>query len=66
MKLTGRNEVIVDAQMQTNIPGVFSAGDANAKRFRQITLSTAEGTIAALNAVEFIHKLQTNETLVVS
>jgi len=56
--LNERNEVIVDASMQTNVPGVFGAGDANAKRYRQITLATADGTIAALSAMEYLNKLK--------
>lgn len=56
--LNDRNEVIVDEMMRTNVEGVFSAGDANAKRYRQITLATADGTLAALNAMEYIHKLK--------
>ena len=54
--LNDRQEIITDANMQTNIPGVFAAGDAIAKRYRQITLAVAEGTIAALNAMEYINK----------
>lgn len=55
IKLNERDEVIVDSKMQSNIPGVFAAGDANEKRFRQITLSTADGTLAALHAIEYLH-----------
>jgi thioredoxin reductase (NADPH) len=33
---------------------VFAAGDNRAKRFRQITTSVADGTIAALSAVDFM------------
>ncbi len=37
-----------DREMRTNIPGVFSAGDVNAKHYRQITTAVADGTIAAI------------------
>ncbi|MBK9290701.1 MAG: thioredoxin-disulfide reductase [Bacteroidetes bacterium] len=56
--LNERGEVMVDSAMQTNVPGVFAAGDANAKRYRQITLATADGTIAALSAMEYLNKLK--------
>jgi thioredoxin reductase (NADPH) len=56
--LNERGEVLVDQAMQTNISGVFAAGDANAKRYRQITLATADGTIAALSAMEYLNKLK--------
>ena len=52
--LTERNEIIVDSDMKTNVPGVFAAGDSNAKRYRQITTAVADGTIAALSASEFL------------
>ncbi|MCE1202038.1 MAG: thioredoxin-disulfide reductase [Bacteroidia bacterium] len=59
ISLNERGEVVVDSGMQTNIPGVFAAGDANAKRYRQITLATADGTLAALSAMEYLNKRKT-------
>ena len=49
--------VVADENMQTNIPGVFSAGDINAKQFRQLTTAAADGTIAALMADRYIRTL---------
>lgn len=46
-----------DENMQTNIPGVFSAGDINVKAFRQLTTAAADGTIAALMADRYIRSL---------
>jgi len=54
IQLNDRNEIVVDADMKTNIPGVFAAGDCIAKRYRQVTTAVAEGTIAALSAAEFL------------
>lgn len=56
IELNERNEIVTDDQLQTNVPGVFAAGDALAKRFRQITTAVSDGTIAALNAMEFIRQ----------
>jgi len=53
--LNERHEIVVDSQMQTNVAGVFAAGDAVAKRHRQITLAVADGTLAALNAMEYLN-----------
>lgn len=58
IQLNERSEIIADEQMKTNVPGVFAAGDAIAKRYRQITLATAEGTVAALSAQEYLNKLK--------
>jgi thioredoxin reductase (NADPH) len=55
LKMNERGEIIAGADMSTNIEGVFSAGDANAKRFRQVTTAVADGTIAALAAADYLH-----------
>jgi thioredoxin reductase (NADPH) len=56
VQLNEWKEIRVDASMQTNLEGVFAAGDALAKRYRQITTAVSDGTIAALSALEFINK----------
>jgi thioredoxin reductase (NADPH) len=48
------NEIVTKDNLETNIPGVFAAGDAIHKRYRQITTAVADGTVAALSAVEYI------------
>ncbi len=50
-----RNEIISDELMQTDLSGVFAAGDARVKRYRQITTAVSDGTIAALSAMEFLN-----------
>ncbi|MFZ5939895.1 MAG: NAD(P)/FAD-dependent oxidoreductase [Bacteroidota bacterium] len=54
VQMNERNEIVVDSDMKTNIPGVFAAGDCINKRYRQVTTAVAEGTIAALSAAEFL------------
>ncbi|NQU88593.1 MAG: FAD-dependent oxidoreductase [Mariniphaga sp.] len=54
VQLNSRNEIITNTDLQTNIPGVFAAGDCIVKRYRQVTTAVADGTIAALAASEFI------------
>ena len=49
-----RGELLGDEDMKTNVPGVFVAGDSRAKRHRQITTAVADGTIAALSAIEYV------------
>lgn len=53
VKLNDYGEIITDENMATEIPGVYAAGDARAKKYRQITTAVADGTIAALEAIEF-------------
>jgi len=57
LKLNQYNEIVVDNEMKTEIPGVFAAGDSIAKRYRQITTAVADGTIAALSAAEYLRNL---------
>jgi thioredoxin reductase (NADPH) len=52
--LTPQGYVITDESMQTNIKGVYAAGDVREKQFRQITTAVADGTIAALAAEKYI------------
>ena len=46
--------VITDELMKTDVEGVFAAGDVRQKRYRQITTSVADGTIAAISATEYL------------
>ncbi|AFM24832.1 NAD(P)/FAD-dependent oxidoreductase [Desulfomonile tiedjei] len=46
--------VLVGEDMSTNIPGVYSAGDLNRKRYRQLTTAMNDGTIAALTCERYI------------
>ena len=54
VKTNERNEIVVDADMKTNIPGVFAAGDCIVKKYRQVTTAVADGTISALSAMEYL------------
>ncbi len=51
-------EMLVSPQMETSIPGVFAAGDAVSKKYRQVTTAVADGTIAALAATEYVNKIK--------
>ncbi len=55
VELNERGEIITNEQLQTNVDGVFAAGDNRAVRFRQITTAVADGTISALNALEYLN-----------
>ena len=37
-----------DETMETNLPGIFAAGDVRTKQYRQITTAVSDGTIAAI------------------
>ena len=63
LELNKWKEIVVDADMQTSIEGVFAAGDSISKRYRQVTTAVADGTIAALAASKYIHEIHKNHTL---
>jgi thioredoxin reductase (NADPH) len=60
IEMNERGEIAAGPDMSTSIGGVFSAGDANAKRYRQVTTAVADGTIAALAAADYLHKQKRN------
>lgn len=49
-----RGYIITDADMKTNIPGVFAAGDIRVKSLRQVVTAAADGAIAATQAEKYI------------
>lgn len=54
LDLTEQGYIITDEDMQTNINGVYAAGDVRDKKYRQITTAVADATIALLNAEKYI------------
>ena len=54
IQLTKYGYIVTSPQMETNIRGLYAAGDIRDKRHRQITTAVGDGTIAAL---EVIHKV---------
>ncbi|MCY1489984.1 Alkyl hydroperoxide reductase subunit F [compost metagenome] len=57
VELSPRGEIIVDAKGQTNIPGVFAAGDVTTVPYKQIVIAVGEGAKASLSA--FDHLIRT-------
>ncbi len=55
VKMNGRGEIITDETLKTDVPGVFAAGDAREKRYRQVTTAVSDGTIAAISASEYVN-----------
>jgi thioredoxin reductase (NADPH) len=42
--------------METNVPGVYAAGDVLGQRYKQAVIAAAQGVIAALNADKYINQ----------
>ena len=50
--------IVTDADMHTNLPGVFAAGDIRRKSLRQVVTAAADGAIAAMQAEHYISNLE--------
>lgn len=51
-------EIIVDKNCQTNVPGLYAAGDVTDVPFKQIVMAAAQGTCALLSVVQYLNKFK--------
>ncbi len=58
VKLDEKKQIIVDEKCQTNVEGIFAAGDVTQVPFKQITIACGQGTIAALAAYQYLQMKQ--------
>ncbi len=56
IELNERGYILTNEKLETNMPGVFAAGDVRVKDLRQIITASADGAIAATNAKAYINK----------
>ncbi|MCS4236337.1 alkyl hydroperoxide reductase subunit F [Stenotrophomonas rhizophila] len=56
--LSPRGEIVIDDRGQTNVPGVFAAGDCTTVPYKQIIIAMGAGSTAALSA--FDHLIRTS------
>ncbi len=52
--------IFTNENLETNVPGIFAAGDCRVKTLRQISTSIGDGALAAYNAEKYIEKLACN------
>ncbi|MEM7821381.1 MAG: FAD-dependent oxidoreductase [Candidatus Aenigmatarchaeota archaeon] len=55
--LNEKNEIDVDQNCNTSVPGLFAAGDVTDVKWKQIIIAAGEGAKAALSAYEYLTKL---------
>ena len=58
IKVNNYNYIESDNSCNTNIEGIFVAGDVRSKKVRQLTTAVNDGTIAAIEAMEYIDNLK--------
>ena len=51
-----QNKIEINERCETNTPGIFAAGDVTNNEFKQITVATGQGTIAALAAYQYLQR----------
>ena len=49
--------VLTNHSLETSIPGFYVAGDIRKKNVRQLTTATSDGTIAAMEVLEYLDTL---------
>lgn len=49
-------EIIVSQKCETNVPGIFAAGDVTDIPYKQISIAAGQGATAALAAIEYINR----------
>jgi alkyl hydroperoxide reductase subunit F len=58
IELSNRGEIMVDARGETDLPGIFAAGDATTVPYKQIIIAMGDGAKASLGA--FDHLIRTS------
>ncbi|UMX83121.1 alkyl hydroperoxide reductase subunit F [Klebsiella pneumoniae] len=52
-------EIIIDAKCETNVKGVFAAGDCTTVPYKQIIIAAGEGAKASLSAFDYLIRTKT-------
>ncbi len=55
--VTERNRIVVNEKMETNIPGIYAAGDCT-MGFQQIAKAVGDGCVAGMNMSQYIRSLK--------
>lgn len=51
-----RGYIVTNENMETNLPGIYAAGDNRVKSLRQVVTAAADGAIAAVQAEKYIEE----------
>ncbi len=58
VELNEKNQIIINQNQNTSVPGIFAAGDLTTTPYKQIIIAAGEGAKAALSAFDYIQKQQ--------
>lgn len=56
LHLNPQGYIETNEDMQTNLPGVYAAGDIRPKKLRQLVTAVSDGAIAATEAERYVHE----------
>ncbi|NTW22547.1 FAD-dependent oxidoreductase [Candidatus Falkowbacteria bacterium] len=54
VRMDEKNQIIIDEKCNTSLSGMFAAGDVTNGEFKQISIASGQGTIAALAAYQYL------------
>jgi len=57
VKTNEKDEIIINRKSETNIPGIFAAGDVADAPFKQAITGVAEGVVAAFSAFDYVKEM---------
>ncbi len=58
VELDKQGYIVTNELMETNVPGVYAAGDARAKYLRQVVTAAADGAVAAVAAEKYLAEME--------
>lgn len=58
VKLNPKNEIVIDREGNTNITGIYAAGDVADNKFKQAITGVAEGVTAAYSAYHYVSETE--------
>lgn len=64
VELNPQGYIITSEKMETNVPGVYAAGDARATYLRQVITAAADGAVAAYAAEKYLGEMESFRTQV--
>ena len=57
VKTNEKKEILINRKSETNIPGIFAAGDVADAPFKQAITGVSEGVIAAYSVFDFLKEM---------
>ncbi len=56
VELNGHGEIMINRQSQTNLPGIFAAGDVTDSKFKQAITGSSEAVVASYFAYDYLSR----------